>query len=57
MKVESESGQQASVTFAVSAKRDIPSMDLFGLYVPGVWRSITRKFLGRSKNVWRKKNE
>ncbi len=37
MKVESESGQQASVTFAVSAKRDILSMDLFGLFVPDVW--------------------
>jgi hypothetical protein len=33
MKVESESGQQASVTFAVVERLDILSMDLFGLSV------------------------
>ena len=34
MKVESESGhQQVFATFAVSAKRDIPSMDRFGSFV------------------------
>ncbi len=38
MKVESESGQEVFVTFAVSAKRDILSMDLFGSFVPGVWK-------------------
>ena len=33
MKVESESGQQVSVTFAVVERLDILSMGLFGLSV------------------------
>lgn len=57
MKVESESGQQASVTFAVVEKLDIPSTDLFGLYAIFAWINITWRFLRCTPKIWRKKNE
>lgn len=57
MKVESESGQQVSVTFAVVEKLDIPSMGLFGLYAIFAWRNITRRFLRCTPKIWRRKND